>query len=136
MPNAEFLLSLDKIVFGLVYRLTSIRDFFFSLSPLLSCIVAYLAINDDLWHPDSGKPTSRLSGHDLAWTEHRLDSAHQENTKDKWICCFSTDKLLWAQITANENNFMTIILGTSTCIKIYIFQENKNIFSFYMENKL
>lgn len=134
MPNAEFLLSLDKLCLGLADRLISIR-IFPPLSPLFLSIVAYLAIHGDLWPPDSAKPASRSGGHDLVWTESVL-AAHQENTKDKWICCFFTDKLLWAEITVNWNDLMTQILGIETLMKIYTFQENKNISLFYMENKL
>lgn len=49
-------------------------------------------------------------------------AAHKENTKDKWMCCFSSDKLLWAQIMANENDLMTQIIATEILIKIYTFQ--------------
>lgn len=68
--------------------------------------------------------------------QNSLLAAHRENTKDKWICCFFNNELLRAQITANENYLMTQILGIETLMKIYTFQENKNISLFYMENKL
>jgi hypothetical protein len=85
-------------------------------------VVAYLTIHDDLWPTESAKPTSRSGGPDLLWTEYSVLATHEENSKDKWTCCFSEDKLFWTHITANKNDLMTQILGTETLKKIYTFQ--------------
>lgn len=75
-------------------------------------------------------------GHDLVGTEHSLSATHQENSKDKLICCFCAHKLFCTQIIVNENDLMTQNLDTEAQMKIYTFQENKSISLFHIENKL
>lgn len=72
----------QKLFSLLAYRLISIklgspRLYFF---PLLSCLIGYLAIHDDLWPADAAKPTSRSGGHDLACGQNVVFQQHTRKT--------------------------------------------------------